>query len=285
MARPLRIEFAGALYHVTSRGNARADIFSDDFDRYQFLKLLGEAGKRFGWLCHAYCLMSNHYHLLIETGQPGLSKGMRFLNGVYAQRYNKRHTRVGHLFQGRFKGILVESDAYFLELVRYIVLNPVRARMVRQSQEWPWSSYRATAGLARPEPCLTIDRVLAEFSERCDSARSKYQEFVNTDQNQPSPWENLKNQIYLGSDSFVQEMLNHIEPDKVSKDIPKPQTLDPSKPLNYYESAFTTRQSAMAAAYRSGHYTMVEVAEYFGVSRTTVGRALKEYISGVHCAT
>ena len=227
MARPLRIEFAGALYHITSRGNARADIYSDDFDRCQFLNLLDEACKRWGWLCHAYCLMSNHYHLLIETGQPSLSKGMRFLNGVYTQRYDLRHTRAGHLFQGRFKGILVESDAYFLELVRYIVLNPVRAQMVTQPQEWAWSSYPATAGLAPSESCLTIDRVLAEFSERRSSAILKYQEFVKAGISKPSPWEKIKNQIYFGSDSFVQEMLNQIETDEVSKDIPKPQTLLP----------------------------------------------------------
>ena len=285
MARPLRIEFPGALYHITSRGNARADIYSDDFDRYQFLDLLDEACKKWNWLCHAYCLMSNHYHLLIETCHPSLSKGMRFLNGVYTRRYNHRHTRTGHLFQGRFKGILVESEAYFLELVRYIVLNPVRARMVRQPQEWPWSSYRATAGLAQSASCLTSSRVLAEFSERRDSAILKYQEFVKAGMSNPPPWEKIKNQIYLGSDSFVKDVLNYVEPDKVSKDIPRLQKLLPPKPLHYYESTFKTRRSAMVAAYRSGHYTMVEVGEYFGVSRTTVSRALKDHDESVHCAT
>src|SRR4030042_5793823 len=127
MARPLRIEFPGAVYHVTSRGNARQTIFIDDEDRGGFLDLLSIVVERFNWICHAYCLMGNHYHLLIETPDGNLSKGMRELNGIYTQHFNRRHGRVGHVFQGRFKAILVEKDSYLLELCRYIVLNPVRA--------------------------------------------------------------------------------------------------------------------------------------------------------------
>ena len=127
MVRPLRIEFAGALYHITSRGNERQDIYRDDTDRQQFLSILGDCIQKYNWHCHAFCLMSNHYHLLIETAAPTLSKGMRQLNGVYTQFHNIRHKRVGHLFQGRYKAILVEKEYYLLELSRYIVLNPVRA--------------------------------------------------------------------------------------------------------------------------------------------------------------
>ena len=130
MARPLRLEFAGAVYHVTSRGNARQDIVGDDDDRRSFLTLLGHVIDRFGWRCHAYCLMDNHYHLLLETPRPNLSRGMRQLNGRYTQAYHRRHHRGGHLFQGRFKAILVEKDAHLLELCRYVVLNPVRAQLV-----------------------------------------------------------------------------------------------------------------------------------------------------------
>lgn len=163
MARPLRIEFAGALYHITSRGNARENIYQDDVDRTVFLALLNRACSRHYWLCHAYCLMSNHYHLLIETNAATLSKGMKYLNGTYTQQYNRRHQRVGHVFQGRFKAILVEKDSYLLELARYIVLNPVRAQMVRAAKDWPWSSYRATAGLTNPHECLTTDWILSGF--------------------------------------------------------------------------------------------------------------------------
>jgi REP element-mobilizing transposase RayT len=146
MARPLRLEFAGALYHVTSRGDGQEDIYGGDEDRRAFLDVLAAVCRRFNWLIHAHCLMSNHYHLLVETPDANLSKGMRQLNGVYTQRFNQTHQRVGHVFQGRYKAILVQKEAYLLELARYVVLNPVRARMVRTPEEWPWSSYRAATG-------------------------------------------------------------------------------------------------------------------------------------------
>ncbi len=166
MARPLRTEFAGALYHVIARGNARQDIFLSDADRENFLELLHRACDRYQWFCHAFCLMSNHYHLLIEIQAATLSKGMKYINGGYTQNFNRRHKRVGHVFQGRFKGILVEKDSHLLELSRYIVLNPVRAEMVRSAQDWPRSSYRATAGLAAPPPSLTTDWILGNFGSQ-----------------------------------------------------------------------------------------------------------------------
>jgi len=131
MARPLRLSYPGALYHVTARGNARQAIYTDDADRQMFLLVLEDVETRYHWLCHAYCLMDNHYHLLLETPQGNLSAGMRQVNGVYTQRFNRRHGRVGHIFQGRFKAILVERESYLLELCRYLVLNPVRAGIVR----------------------------------------------------------------------------------------------------------------------------------------------------------
>jgi putative transposase len=160
MARPLRLEYEGAVYHVTSRGNARQDIYLVDPDRELFLSVVGATVERFSWLCHAYCLMPNHYHLLIETPEANLSRGMRHLNGVYTQAFNRRHMRSGHVLQGRFKAIVVEKESHLLELARYVVLNPVRARMVRSAKDWPWSSYRATAGLAEVPHFLTVGCVL-----------------------------------------------------------------------------------------------------------------------------
>src|SRR3990172_2619948 len=130
MARPLRIEYNGAVYHVTSRGNERKNIFKDDEDRLLFLDTLKKVSEKYNWLCHAYCLMNNHYHLVIETPDGNLSRGMWQLNGVYTQRYNARHYSVGHIFQGRYKAILIQKDSHLLEVSRYVVLNPVRAKAV-----------------------------------------------------------------------------------------------------------------------------------------------------------
>ncbi len=163
MARPLRIEYIGALYHVTSRGDRQEAIFDDDQDRTAFLNVLSEVVSRFRWRCYAYCLMENHYHLMIETPEANLTKGMRHLNGVFTQRSNRRHKRSGHLFQGRYKAILVDRDSYFLELARYIVLNPVRAAMVKHPRLWVWSSYGTTIGTSHRR---SFGRVRQETCER-----------------------------------------------------------------------------------------------------------------------
>ena len=138
MARPLRIEFAGALYHVTSRGDRQESFYESDPDRERFLIVLPEVCVRYNWQCHACCLMDNHYHMLVETPDANLGKGMRQLNGVYTQAFNFTHRCVGHVFQGRYKAILIDKDSYLLELAQYIVLNPVCAQIVRSAGEWPY---------------------------------------------------------------------------------------------------------------------------------------------------
>ena len=206
MARQLRLEFDGALYHVTARGNERRPIYLDDTDRKLFLKLLGKEIRQQGWLCYSYCLMDNHYHLLLGTPQPNLSRGMRRLNGVYTQTFNRRHQRVGHLFQGRYKSILLDRENYLLELCRYIVLNPVRAGIVSHEQDWHWSSYRATAGLDRAPEWLHVSGVLGLFDGAPQEAANFYHRFVREGVDQPSPWKHLRGQIFLGGESFLEEM-------------------------------------------------------------------------------
>src|SRR5512142_2829670 len=163
MSRPLRIEYAGAVYHITNRGNDKKAIFKDDHDHETFLKIPTFVNKRYHWLCHGYCLMNNHYHLIVETPDGNLSLGMRQLNGVYTQAFNKRHRCVGHVFQGRFKAVLVQKDSHFLEVCRYVVLNPVRAKAVGHPRQWKWSSYNATAGNSSVHPCLSIAEILGYF--------------------------------------------------------------------------------------------------------------------------
>ena len=196
MSRPLRIALSGALYHVTSRGDGREDIYLSDGDREAWLSLLGEVCQRFNWVCHAYCQMTNHYHLVVETPEGNLSQGMRQLNGMYAQQANRAHRRVGHVFQGRYKAILVEKDSYLLELSRYVVLNPVRAGMVTNTEDWPWSSYPAMIGLEEPPPWLQTDWILGQFGECRDQARRGYVNFVRAGIGLPSVWDGLHSQIY-----------------------------------------------------------------------------------------
>jgi REP element-mobilizing transposase RayT len=159
MSRPLRIEFPGAVYHLTSRGDRRELIYTDGADREQFLEVLALGCARYGVQVLAYCLMGNHYHLVVCTPEGGLSRFMRHLNGVYTQAFNHRHGLVGHLFQGRFKAILVDSDAYLLSLVRYVELNPVRARLVAQAQDWPWSSHAALTGAEPPRAWVDLQQI------------------------------------------------------------------------------------------------------------------------------
>jgi REP element-mobilizing transposase RayT len=157
MARPLRPNFPGGLYHVTARGNDRRTIFEDDADRSLFLIVLASVVARYRVSCHAYCLMRNHYHVLLQTPDGNLSTAMRQLNGVYTQRFNRRHERCGHVFQGRYGAQLVDGQAYLHEVCRYIVLNPVRAGLVEHPRQWAWSSYRATAGEAAAPGFLSVD--------------------------------------------------------------------------------------------------------------------------------
>lgn len=179
MPRSRRIEFSGAIYHVTARGVNRRALFSDERDRQRFLQLFARETERQLWRCHAFCLMTNHYHILLETRGANLSRGMQQLNGEYGRWFNHQHERVGHLFQGRYHAVLVRSDAHLLELCRYIVLNPVRASMVASADAWPWSSYRSTAGLSQKPTWLDTEWVPLLFGGAGDPAREAYRRFVH----------------------------------------------------------------------------------------------------------
>ena len=276
MSRPLRLEFPDALYHITARGDRREAIFEDDEDRQAFLRTLGQVVERFNWLCYAWCLMDNHYHLLIQTPDSNLSKGMRQLNGVFTQISNRRHKRVGHLFQGRFKAILVDSDAYLLELSRYIVLNPVRARMVKEPESWPWSSYRASMGLATSEAFLAVDGLLAQFAQRRSTAQTRYAQFVNEGLNAPSPWAQLRGQVFLGDDSFINKMQKQMAKHQRGEvQIPIAQRRAPAKSLQQIEKSAATRNEAITQAHGTGAYSYQQIAEHFGIHFTTVGRVVR----------
>ena len=280
MSRPIRIEFSGALYHVTSRGDRRESIYEDDSDRECFLEICKQVVENFNWICHAYCLMTNHFHLVIETPDGNLSKGMRQLNGVFTQTSNRRHRRSGHLFQGRYKAVLVDADAYLLVLTRYVVLNPVRAGMVAHPGEWSWSSYLTMTGKVIAHPWLSTDGLLTQFATQREDAIRRYIEFVAQGIGQKSIWNNLNRQVFLGDNDFVLRMQEKIK--RLSQDIniPKAQRRPPAQPLKEIEKTFNSRNHAIVAAYATGEYSYQQIADFFNVHFTTVGNIVRKARTG-----
>ncbi|MFH1258651.1 MAG: transposase [Elusimicrobiota bacterium] len=267
MARPLRISYEGAVYHLTSRGNNRGGIFRTVKDRQYFLQLLAEVAKRYQWLCYAYCLMDNHYHLVMETVLGNVSKGMRQLNGEYTQYFNFVHKRVGHLFQGRFKGILVEKDSHLLEVCRYVVLNPVRAKMCQRPSQYGWSSYQATVGLKDSSLHLNRDWLLSQFGKQRKDAIQSYVKFVEEGLRH-KPWDELKGQIYFGSEKFIKNLQASVADEK---EIPRVQR----QPIRPSLSEVLTKSDGMLTAYKDYGYSLKEIAQHLGVHYATVSRRLK----------
>jgi putative transposase len=280
MARPLRIEYDGAVYHITSRGNEKKPIFRNEEDRENFLKTLNDVNNRYNWLCHAYCLMNNHYHLIIETLDGNLSQGMRQLNGVYTQNFNKRHHRIGHIFQGRYKAILIQKESHLLEVCRYVVLNPVRAKAVKKPEEWKWSSYRATAKLEKPSACLTTDWVLEQFGSKKGLARKKYRAFVEAGMGRESIWSRLRGQILLGDEHFTDKFMSYLRGYEDIQEIPKSQRYvnRPSLEMLFQERRIKSKQmrnkKILEAIERYG-YSQKEVADYLKMHYSTISRLIK----------
>lgn len=276
MARPLRVEYPGSLYHVIARGNAKQDIFLNARDRVSFLNWLEEMVKMHNLICHAYCLMDNHYHLLLETIEANLSKAMHGLNGGYSQGFNVRHGRSGHLFQGRYKAFVIEKESYLLEVARYIVLNPVRAKLVGHPKQWKWSSYGATAGYAEPPKCFSPDWILGTFSSNRRSARAQYRRFVEMGIEGDDPYENVQHGFLLGTPEFVQLIWeNCTNGSEEIKDYPREQRVvgRPTLP-ELFQDVTDHRErdkTIIFARFRCG-YLVSEIARYIDLDPSVVGK-------------
>ena len=297
MVRPLRIEYPGAVYHVTSRGDRREPIAKDDIDRAAFLSIAGQALQRFDAHAWAYCLMGNHYHLVIRTREANLSRLMRHINGVYTQAFNRRHQLTGHLFQGRYKAILVDSDSYLLEVCRYVDLNPVRARMVERPDHYLWSSYRALIRLADKPDWLDADSVYEQLTpgKSGSYAAAKYAEFVLQGKG-IELWEShLKQQIYLGDGDFIARMQKHAGIDTQNPgrqgaqrkaNVSKIQSSAPALDSNIKRYAAVKhdtkaeRNQHIANAFYQGGHSQTAIASAFDLSSSTVSRVVKEYENG-----
>ena len=232
------------------------------------------------------CLLSHEEScLLIETPKGNLSKGMRELNGVYTQGFNQRYRRVGHLFQGRYKAIIVEKDNHLLSLCRYVVLNPVRVGLIKRPEQWRWSSYRATIGLVKRSSFLTDDWILSQFDGRKRIAMGKYRRFVMEGIDKESPWETLKGQIFYGTDEFIKQLSGLLDGKGNIKEVPRLQRYVARPSLNELFKGKKGKErkaedKTIHAAYVRYGYTMKEIAEYLGIHYATISRAIKRVERG-----
>lgn len=220
--------------------------------------------------------MTNHYHLLAETPDANLAHGMRQLNGMYTQRFNRRHGRAGHVFQGRYHAVVVQKESHLLEVARYIVLNPVRAGLAASARSWRWSSYHATAGIAEPPAWLRTSWLLRSFDRDRAAASRAYRRFVDEGVREPSPWEQLRQQMYLGDDDFVAATQARIACNGQLEEVPAAQRRPVPRSLENYEREAPDRESAIVAAYRSGGYSMRAIGRHFGLHLSRISQILTE---------
>lgn len=280
MARPLRIELPGAVYYVTSRGNGRFPIFEHDEDRFNFLDVLSATLKRFNWICHGYCLLDDHYHLVVETPDANLSPGMRQLNGVYTQRFNRENVTAGHVFRGRFKSVIIEKEEYLLEVCRHLVLNPVRVGLVSKPSEYLWSSYLATAGFCNVPTYISIDWILGNFGSDRIEAKLKYQQYVNDPEIRESPWEDVKGQCILGTSKYIDELKVILKEMEKTKEIPAYQRFAFRPEL---EEIFPgdskpdkkERNLLIKNAHLEFGYTLSEIGRFLDLHYSTVSKIVK----------
>lgn len=296
MARPLRVEFAGALYHVTARGNERKSIYRDERDRARFLERLASVVHRHRLRLHAYVLMRNHYHLLVATPDANLSRAMGQLGSAYTQDFNRRHRRAGHLFQGRYKALLVDKDSYLLELSRYIHLNPVRVGEVSRAWEFPWSSARAYVGKAAAPEFLCVAEVLGHFGRRLGTARRRYAAFLaeGAAPGGATPWAAVEGQLLLGERRWVERMKRRVDKRPLRDEVSGAKGLRPRPPLSVVVTQVCraarldkqallrargdrggwARAVAMALAWEVCGLRQREIGRQFGVSPYAVSKAI-----------
>ncbi|MBI4745378.1 MAG: transposase [Deltaproteobacteria bacterium] len=289
MARPLRITYSGAYYHITSRGNEQRDIFKSQKDREKFLYYLDSAKERYGAAIHAYCLMSNHFHLLLETPRGNLSEIMRHIVGAYTTYFNIKRKRAGHLFQGRYKSILIEGDEYATELSRYIHLNPVRAGIVALPEEYKWSSYQSYIGQVQSPIWLKTDFVLGYFGKTGAAARKKYREFIEdlVGKEYESALKDAVGASILGSADFIKEITaTHLKDREEDKNIPALRHFEERPMLSEICMSVKktidgndklARQASIYLSHRYSGERLRDIAELFDIGETAICEASKRF--------
>jgi putative transposase len=290
MARPLRIQFPGAFYHVTSRGNERKAIFRNDQDRQKFLSYLESARERYGAKIYIYCLMENHYHLLLETPRGNLAQILHHLNGAYTTYHNLKRRRSGHLFQGRYRALLVEMETYCQELSRYIHLNPVRAELVKAPEDYRWSSYPAYIGLKRKPFWLETSLILSYFSPDESVAQRKYREFVEevVEISNRNPLEEVFASTFLGSENFIDRIWKRKRglTGQDSRNIPALKFLAEKPSLSAIKEAVErtfgssgrlSKKFGLYISRQKGGYALKEIGRFYGMKEAAVSQAVGRF--------
>jgi len=296
MSRAWRIEYEGALYHLLSRGNEQRDIFKDERDRNIFFDTIGECSERFEIDVFAFVLMDNHYHLLVRTRHANLKKAMHWFGTTYTQRFNRRHFRNGHLFQGRYKSIIVQNDAYLLQLSYYIHRNPLRAGIVKRLADYRWSSYLAYAYGRKAPEWLSKELILSQFASqhRHKRYREKVQKYAKEEKRL---WEDLRHGLFLGSKSFVERIRKEHLPSETEPSIPQQtQTAKPSDPVSMLRTAERVlkcdvqrfveagrvfgpekekRDLMIYLLWKTGGYNNDQIGRLFGISYSAVSHAVR----------
>jgi len=278
MSRPLRIQYPGAHYHIISRGNGGNNIFRDKWDYQIFLEELKNAIENHNWISYAYCLMPNHYHLYIKTLDPNLSIGMRQLNGNYTQRSNIRHKRYGHLFQGRFKSILVEDTGYQGELIRYITLNPIKAKLAKSLDQYPWLSHNEITGKKKKTGCVNIKEVLKIFHNNNDQAKKEYTRFLKEKHDGKDLEKEIKAGFILGSMDFAKKVISNYSDKESRENIKKERFADRPELDKIFKDVGgkKERDKLIFKAFKDYGYTQASLGNYLNIHYASISRIIKD---------
>ncbi len=276
MSRPIRIQYPNAIYHITTRGNGGQSIFNSQKDYFLFLEELKKTIEEYNWICYAYCLMPNHYHLLIKTIDPNLSIGMRQLNGNYTQGYNIKNKRYGHLFQGRFKSVLVESEAYLGNIIRYITLNPIKAKLVKSISLWPYSSHNEIIGKKKPAGCVQINESLRIFHKKRDIAKKEYQKFISQKREKEETWQDLRSNFILGSIDFVRNITRKYGNSRSRENIKKERFVGRPSLKEVFKNIKSKkeRNSLIYKSFKEYGYTQTEIGDQLSLHYSTISRRI-----------
>ncbi len=275
MARPVRIEYSGAYYFISSKAAPGQTVFKDTKDRQEFLSILQEVVKRMHWEVLAYNILPDSFQLFIKTPKPNLSRGMRQLNGVYTQRYNAKYDSTGNIFHGRFKAVLVEAKHCFEDVLKYVLLMPLLKRKARKLDKWKWSSYQATMGLIEAPEWLKVDEVLSHFGKQPNRARMALKKALENTDKDFDLMAQVKAQILLGSDAFINKWKKQLVSGKIM-DRARQRKSKKIKPLTDFSKRFKNIKVAMVKAYETGNYTLDQIGSHFGVHYSTVSRTVKK---------